>query len=73
MDIRLSVIGLLCLQVALVEGGQVLMIGAAGDERRLRLAKTLGSEKTLIVGQDDVFATVQEYSDQGGADILIEC
>ena len=68
-----GLIGLLCLQVALAEGGRVLMVGAAGDEKRLQLAEKLGSETTLIVGRDNILATVQKYSDQGGADIMIEC
>lgn len=66
-------IGLLTAQVAKAEGGRVMVVGTAGDEKRLALASSLGVDWAVRADADDVAAQVLELSDGLGADVVIEC
>ena len=49
-------IGLLCLQVALAEGGRAVVVGRREDRKRLELALRLGAERVVVVEEEDVEA-----------------
>ena len=67
-------IGLIALQVARASGATVIMLGAAGDEQRLELARALGAEHAIDVQHDDPAALVAALTSEGlGADVVIEC
>jgi L-iditol 2-dehydrogenase len=65
-------IGLLCMQVAKAGGATLVVVGTAKDEGRLRLARELGADYTVIAGQDDVDTLVKDLTDGTGADMVIE-
>ena len=46
-------IGLLCLQVALAEGGRAVVLGRREDRKRLELALRLGAERVVVVEGED--------------------
>ena len=66
-------IGLLCLQVALAEGGRVVVFGRRQDRGRLELALRLGAERVVMVEEEDAEAVVAELSGGYGADVVLEC
>lgn len=50
-----------------------MVVGTAGDEKRLALASSLGVDWAVRADADDVAAQVLELSDGLGADVVIEC
>jgi len=66
-------IGLLTLQVLRAAGAQVVVLGTASDQHRLDVARSLGAVATLIAGQDDARAAIDEFTDGAGADVVMEC
>jgi L-iditol 2-dehydrogenase len=66
-------IGLLALQVARTAGARVLVLGARGDENRLRLAADLGADRVMNVVESDLVAGVREMGYPEGADVYLEC
>ena len=66
-------IGLLALQTAKAAGARVVVAGAAGDERRLELARDLGADTTVDTSQADLDRIVQGLTSGEGADIYLEC
>lgn len=66
-------IGLLCLQLAKLEGAQVVMVGTSQDTDRLKIAKKLGADYCMNAETEDVPAAVGELTDGNGADIVFEC
>lgn len=66
-------IGLLCLQVALAEGGRVVVLGRRQDRERLELALRLGADRAVVVEDEDAEAALAELSGGYGADVVLEC
>jgi L-iditol 2-dehydrogenase len=66
-------VGLLAAQVALAEGGTVMVCGMSVDEHRLKLAEELGVHYTLNIEQYDAMKRVQELTEGYGADVVLEC
>ncbi len=65
-------VGLLVLQAAKSIGATVVLVGAAGDDNRLALGRTLGADLVLNTATDSL-AELLDMSDGLGADISIEC
>ena len=66
-------IGLLSLQLALAEGGTVLVCGTSGDAARLQIARDLGAAAIFDVGTDDPVKRIEEMTAGYGADVVLEC
>ncbi len=66
-------IGLLVLQVALAQGGRVMVVGTARDGRRLDLARRLGAEAIVNVDAEDPVAAAREWTAGAGVDVAFEC
>ncbi|HEX9245503.1 MAG TPA: zinc-binding dehydrogenase [bacterium] len=66
-------IGLLVLQVALAQGGRVMVVGTARDGRRLDLARRLGAEAIVNVDAEDPVDAVREWTAGAGVDVAFEC
>jgi L-iditol 2-dehydrogenase len=66
-------IGMLCAQLAMAEGGRVVVVGTPGDEQRIATALELGAERGLIAGRDDALAELRAMSEGYGADVVLEC
>jgi L-iditol 2-dehydrogenase len=66
-------IGLLTLQAVRAAGARAVVLGTSVDERRLDLARTLGAEHVVNVGQGDPAALIGELTDGRGADVVYEC
>ena len=66
-------IGLLTLQVAKAAGATVVVLGTAADTRRLDLARALGADAALDIGQMEARPFVDALTDGLGADIVYEC
>jgi threonine dehydrogenase-like Zn-dependent dehydrogenase len=66
--------GLLSVQIALGSGaGQVIAIGSTDDTERLSLARELGADHTLEIGEGgDPVEFVQALTNGCGADLVIE-
>ncbi len=63
-------IGLLCALMAKLNGaGHLIVAGIPGDEKRLEVAKTLGTDKTLT---ENVETYIKELSDGYGVDVVID-
>ncbi|HLZ08134.1 MAG TPA: zinc-binding dehydrogenase [Chloroflexota bacterium] len=65
-------IGLLSGQVAKSAGATLVVVGTKADEGRLELARQLGADHTLVVGQDDIFSAIDDLTGGLGADLTIE-
>jgi L-iditol 2-dehydrogenase len=66
-------IGLLAMQVARACGGRVTVIGTETDASRLEIARELGAEDTLTIGEVDPVAEMLDRTGGVGADVVIEC
>lgn len=58
--------------VAKEAGAQVILIGAAGDEQRLELARNMGADHVINVAAEDPVDRVREITSGAGADLAIE-
>jgi L-iditol 2-dehydrogenase len=65
-------IGLLSLLVAKAAGARAVMLGIEADAGRLELARRLGADAALVVGQEHLSTAVAEALG-GEADVAIEC
>lgn len=66
-------IGLYALQIVLVEGAKkTIVVGAQGDEDRLKIAKEIGADFTINVEKTDPIKTIQELTNGEMADVVIE-
>lgn len=65
--------GLLTVQAALAEGAQVIVIGTAADEDRLKLAAQFGCHYIINIDQKDPLEEILNLTDSIGADIVFEC
>jgi L-iditol 2-dehydrogenase len=66
-------IGLLTLQVVKAAGAAVVVLGTAADGQRLELARTLGADEAVDIGETDGRAVVDGLTGGLGADIVFEC
>ncbi len=66
-------IGLLTLQLAKTEGGQVIMCGTSQDKQRLKLAEDLGANFVVNLQEDDPAKIIDDLSRGRGADVVFEC
>jgi L-iditol 2-dehydrogenase len=66
-------IGMLALQVAMANGGNVVVIGTSHDLERLNLAKELGAIAAINVEETNLFERLMELTNQKGFDVAIEC
>ena len=66
-------IGLLSLQLAKAAGARVYMVGTEADAVRLSLALSLGADRVLMAGRDDVLGIVREANAGEGCDVYVEC
>jgi L-iditol 2-dehydrogenase len=66
-------IGLLTMQVAKAEGGTTVVVGRSGDEERLAVARTLGSDAIINLETEDPIQAIQTMTDGYGADVVFEC
>jgi len=66
-------IGLLCMQLAKAAGANVAIGGVAVDEGRLKIAQSLGANRTVRVDQEDPVTVLKDLTGGAGADIVIEC
>ena len=51
---------------------KILVTGLAIDEKKLRLARELGADHTIVADQEDVRQRVAELTDGRGADVVVE-
>lgn len=65
-------IGQLAALVAKAAGARVLLVGTAGDEARLAVARRLGID-TAVSADDNLKAAALEVLGEDGADLVIEC
>jgi L-iditol 2-dehydrogenase len=66
-------IGLLAAQVARSEGGRVIISGISEDVKRFELAKSLGFNELVNVQEMDIFQSIEEMTNGGGVDVVLEC
>jgi len=66
-------IGLLCLALARLSGASWLGVsGLKQDEQRLSIARSLGADRTLTGGRDQVQEVVRSLGDGLGVDVVID-
>lgn len=65
--------GLLSAMVAKARGARVILSGTARGAERLRLARELGVDRTVNLGNEDLAAAVAEFTNGFGVDRVIEC
>lgn len=66
-------IGMLALQVAKANGGNVVVVGTSRDEERLNLALELGAMAVVNTEEKDAEKRLMELTKQEGFDVAIEC
>lgn len=66
-------IGIMTLLVAKLQGaGPIVMVGTDRDRTRLALARELGADHTVVLGEDDPMALVRGLGDGFGADVVVD-
>jgi L-iditol 2-dehydrogenase len=65
-------IGLLCLQLAMAAGARTVIVGVAGDEERLDVAKSLGADCALVEQGGLAERLIHELSGGEGCDLFVE-
>jgi len=66
-------IGLLAAQVARSEGGRVIISGISEDVKRFELAESMGFHELVNVQEMDIFQYIEEMTNGGGVDVVLEC
>lgn len=66
-------IGLFSAQLAKAAGARVFIVGTAADRERLAVAASLGVDRTLVAGEDDVRRAVLDAGQGEGCDVFVEC
>jgi L-iditol 2-dehydrogenase len=66
-------IGLLAMQVARTCGARIVVVGTEADAHRLDVARSLGADYAVEVGNGRPQDLVGELSDGVGADVVLEC
>jgi L-iditol 2-dehydrogenase len=66
-------IGLLCAVMAKLSGaGQLIVVGIPADAARLEIAKRIGADTLLTIGNDDVIDWAKNFGDGYGIDLVID-
>ncbi len=65
--------GLLVTQVVKSQGAKVIICGKEGDEKRLRLAKLLGTDVIINLKEGGIEERVKELTSGYGVDVVFEC
>lgn len=70
-----GVIGILCALLAKLSGGRVIITGTNRDQKRLKLAATLGLDYPINLENknDNLLKTVMDLTGGAGVDIAFEC
>lgn len=68
-----GVMGQLTAQVAMANGGVVIMTGLQNDKERFKMAKELGVFETVYVDEGDPLARIMELTGGMGAQVAFEC
>lgn len=66
-------IGLMCMQLAKLCGGRVLVAGTQRDEKRLELAQKLGADEIIYSDRPDARDKVLELAPPFGPDVVADC
>jgi L-iditol 2-dehydrogenase len=66
-------IGLLALQVAKIQGGEVIVCGIEKDYNRIQLAKDLGAKHIFIIPDKNFETEIMKLTDNYGVDVAVEC
>jgi len=66
-------IGLMCLQLAVLCGGRVTVVGRKCDEERLQLAKELGADFVAYSDDENAEEKIKATFAEFGADVVFEC
>jgi L-iditol 2-dehydrogenase len=66
-------IGLLAAQVARSEGGRIILSGISEDVKRFELARAMGFHELVNVQEMDIFQYIEEMTNGGGVDVILEC
>ena len=66
-------IGLLMIQIAKAHGATIILVGTPEDEYRLDLGRSLGADRTMVAGKDEIEATIVDLTLGNGADVAYEC
>jgi L-iditol 2-dehydrogenase len=66
-------IGLLAAQVAMAEGGTVVVLGIDADKDKFAVAEALGCKRTINISKEDPLKIIRDLSDGYGADVVLEC
>lgn len=66
-------VGLGALQMARAHGARVLVAGTRQDAQRLKVALSLGAERTVTVDEEPLQEAVREFSGGAGVDVVLEC
>ncbi|MCL6087497.1 MAG: alcohol dehydrogenase catalytic domain-containing protein [Actinobacteria bacterium] len=65
--------GLLCAQVAILEGAIVILGGKNINSERFKLAEQFGVKKIINVNYENISELVKEFTNGYGADIVMNC
>ena len=68
-----GVIGLLCLQIAKLEGARVAVFGTSLDEDRLSFASRLGADIVVNIEKESAKKVIDKFTKGLGVDITIDC
>ncbi len=66
-------IGLLCLKLLVAQGLKTIVLGAAADQMRLKMAKQMGAAVVCEVTSEDPLELVRSETDGFGAELVFEC
>lgn len=66
-------IGLLAMQVAKACGARVVVVGTGVDVPRLKVARSLGADHTINLGEQDARELVMDLTGGLGAEVVLEC
>ena len=66
-------IGLIAAQVAMSEGGTVIVLGIDSDIDKFAIAEKLGCKRTINISKEDPLRIIKDLSDGYGADVVLEC
>jgi L-iditol 2-dehydrogenase len=66
-------IGLMCLQLLLMQGIETIVAGTAADRLRLETAQRLGAAAVVNVTEQNLLAVAKERTGGLGVDVAVEC
>jgi L-iditol 2-dehydrogenase len=66
-------IGLLCLKLLVAQGVKTIVVGAPGDDARLRAALDCGASAVVNLENQKLKDTIEEHTGGAGIDVAFEC